>query len=289
LLLTGDYLFASIAWSPDGKWIAAHGGDSRSYVVTVWDASLGKQTLALRGRPREREVWRNLAWSPDSKRLAFAVDGKPRVYDIFTGKEAFALSGPPLTVPVPYDFFSWVAWSRGGTLLGAATNGMKVWGAATKEVKVWDVTTGQPIFTQSGRSASEGVLKIAFSPDARRLAVIGPRAGEIFDLASGEEVVTLRGFHQSFQDVLEDDRSANRDTHPTEAVWSPDGRRLTERAVWDTRSGDMVVPPDVLRCEPLGMSGTRPGIPKYSPDGSRLAINVGGGDIEVLDLRPPPE
>jgi len=67
---------ASVAWSPDGKWLAYAGIDG---TVQVSNASTGTLALTCQGRSPMVSV----AWSPDSKRLASASqDGKAQVWNI---------------------------------------------------------------------------------------------------------------------------------------------------------------------------------------------------------------
>jgi WD40 repeat protein len=65
-----------VAWSPDGRWIAA-GGLRRE--VQVWDAQSGQQIAGMRQRTA---VW-SLAFSPDSRRLAIGTtDGQIRLIPV---------------------------------------------------------------------------------------------------------------------------------------------------------------------------------------------------------------
>jgi WD40 repeat protein len=94
----------SLAFSPDGRWLATGAGDQagqplaegfRDGVVQVWDADTGQLVYDLRGHTAC--VW-SVAFSPDGKRLATAsgkrltkVRGDVRVWDLATGKELLRL------------------------------------------------------------------------------------------------------------------------------------------------------------------------------------------------------
>ncbi|MGO9916157.1 MAG: protein kinase domain-containing protein, partial [Isosphaeraceae bacterium] len=82
-----------LAYSPDGQWLAAAGGDT---TVTVWDATTGKIILKLKGHTQEVNT---VAFSPDGQRLASASrDGTVKVWDVATGQETLTLKGHPLGV-----------------------------------------------------------------------------------------------------------------------------------------------------------------------------------------------
>ena len=68
---------AQIAYSPDGKWLAA--GDWNG-VVTMWDAAAGKQ---VREFPGHRGQVTSLAFSADGKRLASgSIDTTVLIWDV---------------------------------------------------------------------------------------------------------------------------------------------------------------------------------------------------------------
>ena len=54
-----------IAFSPDGRHLAAGGGNNR--IVSVWDVTNGQEVWALRGRTDALPV---VAYSPDGRLLA---------------------------------------------------------------------------------------------------------------------------------------------------------------------------------------------------------------------------
>jgi WD40 repeat protein len=79
----------AIAFSPDGKWIAAGVGD---HVITLWNLADGKELRHLRGH--EEPVFA-LRFAPDGKTLAVGSgDGTLRVWDPATGKLLITRNGP---------------------------------------------------------------------------------------------------------------------------------------------------------------------------------------------------
>jgi tetratricopeptide (TPR) repeat protein len=118
--MTGKAGFSGLAFSPDGKQLAAA---SEDLTVTVWDVTSGQQQLTLRGHARPA---REVAFSPDGQRLASAsFDRTIKLWDLATSQEILTLRGHKLGV------FA-VAFSPDGDRLATAgeDNVVKLWEAA---------------------------------------------------------------------------------------------------------------------------------------------------------------
>jgi len=77
-----------IAFSPDGAFIAAGGGDGS---VILWDAATGTQKLALAGHSTGIQ---SVAFSPDGKWIATgSEDNTAKIWDVGTGQEILTLPG----------------------------------------------------------------------------------------------------------------------------------------------------------------------------------------------------
>lgn len=82
----------SLAWSPDGKYIAVAGASPE---VTIYDAETGKRTAVCSGH--KAGIY-TLSWSPDSRTLATGgFDGQVRLYEAAAGRLAHEF------VPVPLE------------------------------------------------------------------------------------------------------------------------------------------------------------------------------------------
>src|SRR5262245_33016273 len=73
--------FNSVAFSPDGRWLASGSADN---AVKLWDASSGKLVRSLEGH---RDSVRSVAFSPDGRWLASGSnDDAVRLWDASSGE-----------------------------------------------------------------------------------------------------------------------------------------------------------------------------------------------------------
>jgi WD40 repeat protein len=163
LKLTAPSSVYALAWSPDGKFLAAA---CRGKTVEVWDAA-GQPQKSLTGFKAPPTA---LAWSPNGKVLAVAagdpnpyserrkhVRSEVRLFDPADGKLIGELSDPGDTVHA-------LAFSADGTTLAGGCNDAKV--------RLWDVAQRK----QRGAPLSLGqapALGLGFSDDGRLLAACG--------------------------------------------------------------------------------------------------------------------
>ena len=199
---------ADLAFSPDGKRIAAAGFDR---TVKVWDAASGQEMLILKGHTDRVET---LAFSPDGSRIASAGwDQTVKIWDAVTGREIRTLRGHVGSVMS-------VKFSPDGTRIASS--------GQDQTVNLWDAVLGQDALTLKGplnrppRAAfsSDGVRIVAcFSPDSTRIAANDEDMKltvKVWDANTGQETPPLEG-------------EAASTIQEHETMTSPDGKRTISR------------------------------------------------------------
>jgi Tol biopolymer transport system component len=193
---------ASLAYRPDGKFLAAGGykeawliDTTSSEVICRWAGQIGPATA--------------LAFSPDGHALAVGASvpgarGEVRVYP--APPTGSPVSGARFILSAHKDAIHCVAWSPDGKLL--ATCGYD------RLIKLWDVASGKEVRTL--RDHSDAVYGVAFHPSGTLLAsAAADRTVKVWDVATGRRLYTLG---QSTDWVYS-------------VAWSPDGRFLAAGGV----------------------------------------------------------
>jgi len=167
-------LVESLAFSPDGKWLASGAYQE----VILWDALTGQLRHRLTNFA-ERVVALN--FSPDSKLLAVGggaptEDGEIKIVDVPTGKVVVDIKNGHS------DTVFGVSFSPDGKML--ATCG------ADKFVKVFEVPSGK--FIKSFEGHTHHVLDVGWKADGKLLASCGAdNAIKVWDFEKGEQVRTI--------------------------------------------------------------------------------------------------
>ncbi|MFN2297261.1 MAG: WD40 repeat domain-containing protein [Anaerolineales bacterium] len=229
-----ERVFSGAFWG--GEWFAAGYGDGS---VTLGDVDTGDPVRTLQGHP---DWISSLAFSPDGKILAVGSGDVVALWDVETGQRSQDLIGA--SGMVAQLSFS----ADGGSLMAATAADTIIWDMASRKQKT--VLDG---------------MGLAFSPDARMLAVWDGSRVLIEDISTGEPAVAC--------DEVPDPNSG-----VSFLAFSPDGGLLAgatqdgKIAVWDAATG-------ATRAAMVEYAQAITGV-SISPDGARLAAS--GGDIAVI-------
>jgi WD40 repeat protein/DNA-binding SARP family transcriptional activator len=162
----------SVAFSPNGKLLAASTGDGQ---IRVWRTADGQPLLTLSGHTNW--VW-SIAFSPDGQILASGShDLTVRLWDVHTGQCLKTLSGHTRGVRS-------VAFSPDNQTLAS--------GSYDQTIRLWDIHTGQSLKTLMGHTNS--IWSIAFSLDGQTLASGSEgQTVRLWDVHTGQNLKTLSG------------------------------------------------------------------------------------------------
>jgi Tol biopolymer transport system component len=142
----------SIAFSPDGRWLAT-GGVSGDRSILLWDLKTGTSQAFLENGPAPTVA---IAFSPNGALLATSSlpEHHVRLWDVKTKRLSRLIAGRPHTV-------NSVAFSPDGSLLATAGN--------DGTVGLWTMATGQQRATLDGQATC--LRTVAFSSDGRTLVL----------------------------------------------------------------------------------------------------------------------
>src|SRR5215469_13092069 len=278
--------FYGAAWSPDGQFIAAGGGDG---VLWVWRHDSGESRL-LEGHAGQ--IY-SVAWSPDGKTLASGSEDKTvRLWDVGTWSERRVVEGHSQSV--------WaVAWSPDGRTLASGSN--------DNTVRLWDAASGQERRRLEGHTGF--ILSLAWTPDGKTLASGGHDATvRVWDVENGQErhkldistgaawgvawspdgetlAVSSGNGAIWFWDTWGRTEPRKLEGHTTVTycvAWSPDGRSLASSSgdnsvrLWNPEAGQELVKLTGHTSWVMGVA--------WSPDGRRVVGSSGDGTARIWDV-----
>lgn len=295
-----DALVRCVAYSPDGRYIAAGTGYWIRPVpgeLVLWDAETGER---LRAFPDQGGVVHGAAFSPDGRWLAAAnADGFVRVWNVETGAElfhekqdhpatsvAFSPSGKHLAVG---GQLGRILDARTGKLIGRIpSSGRILFGPDSKHlaavdgllVRVWSYAELDadpkltPVQTIAPRDGS--FPDAAFSADGRSIATAGSDGlVRIWDLGSSRERTVYRGHNG---------RASAAAFHPEGLVLATAGQQPAEIKLWDlTRPGehesDVSFAAELRDIDALGFSADDRRVLVLGKGGVLRRCEVGSGSL----------
>lgn len=280
------YAATSVAYSPDGKILAAGGADNQ---IRLFNSATGQEIRRLKGhQPRSYSPPRDpkrafdllvdsqgqgnvttLAFSPDGKMLASGGwDELVRLWDVDSGTELRKMLAHKAMV-------ARVAFSRDGTILASR-------GGLDGTLQVWNPQTGRELYkinnlstVNAWRFYREAALDI--SPDSKTVAVSDRKGVILLEAQSGKEKARLPGYRDCMY-----------------LAFSPDGKLLATGGLDDgakesysLRLWDLDKQEEARRCDlpRTAKGGTEPPTGfAFSTKGDKLVAAVAETDTYIFDV-----
>ena len=150
--LTTDLAVMSMAYSPDGKTLAAGVLNER---VQMWDTVTWKETPGVKGH---RTQVMSVAYTRDGKTVASTGGVELKLWDAGTGKLRLTFKQE--------NFIRAMAFSPDGKLVASGDGAPKA--GASGEVVIWDASSGEE--RQRWEVRDGGVVALAIAADGKTLA-----------------------------------------------------------------------------------------------------------------------
>lgn len=279
----------SLAYSPDGKLIAAGGFRE----VRILDAATGRVNATLTGHA---DAVRSVAFSKDGAMLVAAgglpaKQGEVKLWDVAKREATQTLKGhkdciysvaisPDGKTIATSSYDKMVRlWSLDGNSrelkdhidavysLAFTPDGKRlVSGAADRTVKVWDVASGERLYTLG--EPTDGINSVAVSPDGKLVAA-GGQDKSIRIWALEEKQGKLLHTTIAHEDAI------------LHLAFSPDGKRLVSAS--SDRSIKVFSLPDLTEVKSIPNQPDWPYAVQFAPDGKTFAAGRYDGSLSIYD------
>jgi WD40 repeat protein len=254
-----------VAFSPDGTLVASACGDGQSNErgdVKVWEAATGKERFGLLGYERAAV---GVAFSRNGQRLAtVSRDGVVHVWDADIGQGPRMLSADGGVGGSPDG--------DGGRRMGFSSDGRSLIAVLGGRVRRWETigwtSSSDPSSTTRPDAGNDASLTL--NSDGRFVAQISGRKLLLKDILAGTQVTVA----VDADDSSPGDRARGR---PSPTAVSED-RRWVAAAFTD---GTFAVYDTATKARQFTAHGHTP--IAFSPDGERVAVDAGTGQVNVLD------
>ncbi|HWG44069.1 MAG TPA: PQQ-binding-like beta-propeller repeat protein [Gemmataceae bacterium] len=265
-----DGVVRTVAFSPDGRFIATGSWLGYDYALRLWDASTGKSLWRCQA---EVGLIDRVLFTPDGEGVvSSSSDGTLRLWDVRTGKEI-------RKYPIPES-------QRADVEMAISPDGKRLIsvsepGDETRTVIVWDVGSGKRLLQRQGVHPSFGSI-LSFSPDADMVAEPKDKTLHLYEVATGKLRISLEPSNRRRGENLEESVAFSPDGRTAAAITSyhvrtPLGYELTECAIhlWELATGK-----PSLRIS----AGKNPlKALAFSPDGRTLAA-AGEGVLQLWNV-----
>ena len=258
----------SVAYSPDGKWIASGADD---HTVRIWDRVTGKELLRFDGHSDDVHF---VTFTPDGKFIISSSGlhtiGRPGAQDPCTLKWEAATG--KLVGRFPAN-----RWNRAMAALALSPDGTTLAACLSPELYISNVENGRLLRTLAAENGN--VTKMSFSPDGQHLAMITNEHGvSLVNVGTGKQIW--------LNSALATGPSTRIEPTVYGLAFSPDGRRL---AVCASRDGPARVL-DSATGDEICRFDNRNGPMVFSRDSKQVLGAIGIWDAvtgeKVKDLNP---
>ena len=187
LLRTPDsFGLTAVAFSPDGRTVAAGRMESSGTVVSLCDVASGQERATIKASSVESCA---IAFSPDGKLLASGGGGAAKLWDLATESASTIIeAGDGVEVYC-------VSFSPDGLTLAVGV-GSRDFGGSRGEVRRWDLKMGHVRVVL--RRGMGRVRSLAFSPDGKALVTGSGEAVVLWDLPAAMSPGIVAGKAESF-------------------------------------------------------------------------------------------